>query len=368
MTEAYNVTPQQAASMLQAMITLNRKNAENGTPRRGVMIWGSMGIGKSSVVKQIANEMGYEVIDERLSQIDPSDLRGIPVPTKNKDEVEVNWAIPSHFPKDGCKDTLLFLDELPNANPAVQQAAYQLILDGQVGQYKLPNNVVVIAAGNTENDKGAIYRMPAPLVNRFIHIEMATSFDDWYTFALNSNFNSLVVSYLQKFRDHLFQFNPDNCSRGFATPRSWEAVSEIMNLDIDDVKTKEDLIIGAIGLEVASQFMSFATIASKIPDVEDIFKGKVKKWNIKDHGDTIGLEYAVINIIAAGLKRKANDGDYEKCFENAFNFLCTQMNAEMVTVAVTTMIKRLKLSPVVKGEFGEWLKKNAETFKLVREL
>src|SRR5690606_13846188 len=119
-------------AMLQSLIMLNRHNAEQGKNRRGIMIHGAMGIGKSSIVKELAKEMGYNVIDERLSQIEPADLRGIPVPRDVDNGVEVHWAVPAHFPKEGCEDTILFLDELPNANPTVQQAAYQLILDGEI--------------------------------------------------------------------------------------------------------------------------------------------------------------------------------------------------------------------------------------------
>lgn len=363
--DQYNVNPERASEMLKALIQLNRANAEQNKSRRGIMMWGAIGIGKSSILRQVADELGYNVIDERLSQIDPSDIRGVPVPFKVGDEeVKVDWAIPSHFPREGCEDTILFLDELPNANPSVQQAAYQLVLDGEIGQYKLPSNVVVVAAGNRESDKGAVHRMPAPLVNRFVHIEMETTFDDWFTYAINNDFHPLVVSFLQRFKDQLFNFNPKNCSRGFGTPRSWEAVSEILHLNNVDNEVKEDLIIGAVGLEAGSQFNAFSSIASNLPDIEKVMKGKVTKLENDNEEDSIGLNFTAMNMIAMELRRNAQHENYETYFENAFKFVSNNMNLEMTTVYVTTIINRMELAPIVSGAFGEWLKENSNVINI----
>ena len=351
--------------MLRVLIKLNRKNTEKGGKRRGIMIWGAMGIGKSSIVAQVARELGYNLIDERLAQIEPADLRGIPVPQDtDSGEVEVKWAIPAHFPRKGCKDTILFLDELPNANPSIQHAAYQLILDGEIGQYKLPDNVIVIAAGNREQDKSAVYRMPAALANRFVHIEMETKFEDWYLHALKNDFNPVVISYLQRFETHLFKFDANNSSRGFATPRSWEAVSELLADDDYDEDVKLSLIIGAIGEEIGVQFVAFESIANKLPTTMDMLEGKVKTWKHTAKGeDTIGLEYTAVNVLAMALNKYKDSKEYDKYFTNAFTFMCTNLRMEMVTFAMTTILKRLGLKPVLGGKFSEWLKANAETFK-----
>uniref|UniRef100_UPI0025DB766D AAA family ATPase n=1 Tax=Sulfuricurvum sp. TaxID=2025608 RepID=UPI0025DB766D len=97
-------------------------------------LWGAPGIGKSSIIKQIARESGIECIDLRLSLMDPTDLKGIPF--YEKDSHSALWAPPSFLPREGRG--ILFLDELNSAAPAVQASAYQLILDRKVGEYTLP--------------------------------------------------------------------------------------------------------------------------------------------------------------------------------------------------------------------------------------
>ena len=110
------------------------------------------------------------------------------------------WAPPAELPTEEFAaqfdNIVLFLDEMNSAAPAVQAAAYQLILNRRVGQYKLPDNVLIVAAGNREADKGVTYRMPAPLANRFVHLELAVDFDDWFQWAVENDIHQDVVGYL----------------------------------------------------------------------------------------------------------------------------------------------------------------------------
>src|SRR6056300_646003 len=166
--------------------------------QRPVFLWGPPGIGKSELVADITNEMEGLMIDLRLGQMDPTDIRGIPY--YNKENNLMDWAPPIDLPsEDLAKDypvVVLFLDEMNSSAPAVQAAAYQLILNRRVGKYVLPDNVVMIAAGNRESDKGVTYRMPTPLANRFIHIEMRADFTAWADWAVNNNIHTDVVGYL----------------------------------------------------------------------------------------------------------------------------------------------------------------------------
>jgi len=149
--------------------------------RRPVFLWGPPGIGKSDLVKQIGDDAGREVIDVRLALWEPTDIKGIPY--YNADQGKMVWAPPAELPVDPESKAIIFLDELNSAPPAVQAAAYQLILNRRVGTYVLPKGVDVVAAGNREGDRGVTYRMPAPLANRFVHLEMKVDFDDWQDWA-----------------------------------------------------------------------------------------------------------------------------------------------------------------------------------------
>ena len=187
--------------------------------RRPVFLWGPPGIGKSDIVKQIGDEAGREVVDVRLALWEPTDIKGIPY--YNAEQGKMVWAPPSELPTEADSTAIIFLDELNSAPPAVQAAAYQLILNRRVGTYRLPDGVDVVAAGNREGDRGVTYRMPAPLANRFVHLEAKVDFDDWQEWAVNNNIHPEVVGYVGFAKQDLYDFDPKSSSKAFATPRSW---------------------------------------------------------------------------------------------------------------------------------------------------
>ena len=155
-------------------------------------LWGAPGIGKSSIVKQIAKEKNIGFIDLRLALMDPTDLKGIPF--YEKDSHTALWAPPAFLPREG--EGILFLDELNTAAPSVQASAYQLILDRRVGEYELPDGWAIVSAGNREGDRGVTYRMPAPLANRFVHFEMDVDVDDWRFWAYKIELDERIISYI----------------------------------------------------------------------------------------------------------------------------------------------------------------------------
>jgi len=146
-----------------------------------LMLWGPPGVGKSALVAQAARDAGLPMIDLRLSQLEASDLRGMPYQKDGR----VEWAIPAMLPDAGRHGPrgVLFLDEINATLPQVAAAAYQLILDRRLGDYRLPEGWAIIAAGNRLGDRGVTYAMPAPLANRFTHVELAPMIDDWLLWA-----------------------------------------------------------------------------------------------------------------------------------------------------------------------------------------
>jgi len=194
--------------------------------KRPLFLWGPPGIGKSELVEGITQELNGLRIDLRLGQMEPTDIRGIPF--YNKEVGKMDWAPPIELPDaETAKQypiVVLFLDELNSAAPSVQSAAYQLILNRRIGKYVLPDNVVMVAAGNRESDKGVTYRMPTPLANRFIHQEMKVDFASWQEWAVNNRVHKDVVGYLSFAKQDLYDFDAKSASRAFATPRSWSFV------------------------------------------------------------------------------------------------------------------------------------------------
>lgn len=245
-----------------------------------VMLWGPPGVGKSQAVRQLGKEIEKNtgktarITDVRLLLFNPIDLRGIP--TANADKTLAIWLKPQIFqmdPGDGVVN-ILFLDEISAAPPSVQAAAYQITLDRVVGEHKLPENCIVIAAGNRTTDKSVAYKMPKALANRLLHIEVEGSFNSWKEWAIRSGINFKVLGFLSFRQQHLMNFNSGNDDLAFATPRAWETVSNLLNHVDADVDKMYSLIAGVIGTGLAIEFRTWAKVYNDLPDIEDIFDGK----------------------------------------------------------------------------------------------
>ena len=226
--------------------------------KHSVFIWGAPGIGKSSAVTQVAKEKDLELIDLRISQLAPTDIRGLPY-TKNG---RAHFAPPSFLPTDG--EGILFLDELNMASPSVMGIAQQLILDRQVGDYKVPEGWFIVAAGNRTEDRAAISQMPAPVANRFIHFHIDSSLDSWKEYAIGAGINEKILAFLN-FRPQLL-YNFEKNQSAWPSPRSWEFANTLLNIDLS--------IESAVGSGAASEFYAYQTIYTELPNVDLIFNGE----------------------------------------------------------------------------------------------
>ena len=267
-------------------------------------IWGPPGIGKSSIVKQIASDHDYEFIDLRLSLLDPTDLKGIPF--FDKENNQAIWASPNFLPKEKNSKGILFLDEINTAAPSVQASAYQLVLDRKVGDYQLPDGWSIIAAGNRENDRGVTYRMPPPLANRFVHLEMEVDFEDWKTWAFENNINSTVIAYLNFDKSKLFAFDPIKNERSFPTPRSWEYVHKILNTNLHESLLHE-AVTGAIGEENSVDFLSFRKVMHKLPDIQAIINGELCEIQEEDTKVLFALCAGLVNALKSSQDKNSLD-------------------------------------------------------------
>ncbi len=312
------VSPNEAKRSLRKCIKIQRP----------VFMWGPPGIGKSDIVHQIGAEQERDVIDVRLSLWEPTDIKGIPY--YNADMKTMTWAPPSELPTDPESTAILFLDELNSAAPATQAAAYQLILNRRVGTYVLPKGVSIVAAGNRETDKGVTYRMPAPLANRFVHIELRTDFEDWLMWATNNRVHEQVVGYVSFAKSDLYDFDPRSPSRAFATPRSWSFVSELLQDDDLPENTLTDLVAGAIGEGLAVKFMAHRKVAKQMPKPEDILAGKVTKCDIKEISAMYSLTTSMCYELQEADKKKAKNWD--EMSDNFFAFMMDNFPTELVVM------------------------------------
>jgi hypothetical protein len=169
---------------------------------------------------------------------------------------------------------ILFLDEISAAPQSVQAAAYQITLDRVVGEHKLPDNCIVIAAGNRTTDKSVAFKMPKALANRLLHMEVEGSFSSWKQWAIQSGIHPKVLGFLSFRQNYLMKFDAATEELAFATPRSWEMVSNILNYVCEDVDKMLQLISGVVGLGVAIEFRTWTRVYDDLPDLQEIFDGK----------------------------------------------------------------------------------------------
>ena len=322
---------------------------------RPVFLWGPPGVGKSDIVHQIGAEQNREVIDVRLSLWEPTDIKGIPF--YNPDMQSMTWAPPIELPSDPNSTAILFLDELNSAAPATQAAAYQLILNRRVGTYHLPKGVSIVAAGNRESDKGVTYRMPAPLSNRFLHLEVKVSFDDWQEWAINNKINEQVIGYVGFAKQDLYDFDPKSSSRAFATPRSWSFVSDLLGDENLPNSTLTDLVSGAIGDGLAVKFMAHRKIASKLPKSEAILSGEVKKLDVKEISAMYSLTISLCYELRTSSERK--DSNWNNQADYFFRFMMDNFPTELVVMGAKVALTQYNLpfDPSALPSFDEFHEK-----------
>ena len=311
--------------------------------KRPIFLWGPPGIGKSDIVGQITHDLGNShLIDIRLSLWEPTDIKGIPYFDTNINKMV--WGAPAELPSEELAAKydyiVLFLDEMNSAAPSVQAAAYQLILNRKVGQYTLPDNVVIVAAGNRDADKGVTYRMPAPLANRFIHLELRVDFDDWFSWSVDNKQHNDVVGYLTFAKHDLYDFDPRSSSRSFATPRTWSFVSELLEDDLDE-GTTTDLIAGAVGEGLAVKFMAHRKVASSMPNPSDILLGKVKEMKTKE----VSAMYSLTVSLCYELKEASdkNDKKFDEKVNNFLRFAMDNFETEMVVMGIKLALAQYQL-------------------------
>jgi len=304
-------------------------------------LWGAPGIGKSSIVKQIAQENDLDFIDLRLALMDPTDLKGIPF--YDKESHTALWAPPAFLPREG--KGILFLDELNSAAPAVQSSAYQLILDRRVGEYELPEGWAIVAAGNREGDRGVTYRMPAPLANRFVHFELEVSVDDWREWAYKYGLDSRIIAYISYKNEHLFTFDAKNESKSFATPRSWEYVGNILKASIAPALLLET-VSGAVGRDVAVSFLSFLKVMDKLPDIQKILTAEEFAYS-----DEVDVLYA----LSSGLVSHYLQNPREEQLENLLRYTL-ELQGEFA-VMIAQDLQRAGIIMEGSDVFKEWVRK-----------
>jgi len=280
------------------------------------MIWGPPGIGKSSIVGTVSNRLNLQLVDLRLSQLAPTDLRGLPVP---RDGVST-WYPPEFLPRSGRG--ILFLDEINLAPPAMQGVAQQLILDRRVGSYRLPDEWFVWAAGNRKEDRASVFEMPAPLANRFLHVSVEADFDSFREYALRTEIEEQILAFVA-FRPQLLHRTSPN-EPAWPSPRSWMMASELHANGLS--------VAPAVGSDTAAEFSAFVRLYETMPNLDEIMDGT----QAPDFPDEASSRYAATIGLAV---RCAGTEATDVQILNASRWLAERAPLEWFQLFVTDVIR-----------------------------
>jgi MoxR-like ATPase len=318
-----------------------------------VMLWGPPGVGKSQMVAQTAARHGAPVIDIRLSQMEPSDLRGIPFRTGES----VDWAVPSILPdarRHGPKG-ILFLDEITSAPPSVSAAAYQLILDRRLGNYQVPAGWAIFAAGNRQGDRGVTYAMPAPLANRFSHFEVEANLEDWAQWAYDNAIDDRLIGFLRFRPELLFEFDPARNPAAFPTPRSWEFAHRALQKFADVPDLLGPSLSACVGQAAGIELMAYLNNLARMPDLDAIVEGR----GVEAPKD-VDLQYAVASALVTRAIRSKGQPDASAKLGNILDFAGKFPLREMGVMLVSDMHRNVGQQLFTIPQFAQWANQVAD--------
>lgn len=318
-----------------------------------VMLWGAPGVGKSQGVRQIATNITkvtgkhVHVTDVRLLLFNPVDLRGIP--TANADKTLAVWLKPHIFQMDESTDVvnILFLDEISAAPPSVQAAAYQITLDRVIGEHRLPDNCIVIAAGNRTTDKSVAYTMPKALANRLCHLEICSNYESWHNWAIENKIHESVVGFLAYKPQLLMQSETSQKNdNAFTTPRSWEMISNILTYISAELNDVFPMIVGCIGEKTANEFAAWYEMFQNVPPVDKIFAGT--------HTMVPQLPN-ILFALTAHIVGYAREHHEEKELDNALKYV-SKLSVEFRNKVFFDLLKIREVRPALKKNelFCQW--------------
>ena len=334
--------PAQLLTVLELEFTSTRVG--HHTP---VMLWGPPGVGKSQMVAQVAAKHGVPVIDIRLSQMEPSDLRGIPF----RIEQRVEWAVPAILPdtQRHGPEGILFLDEITSAPPSVSAAAYQLILDRRLGEYLVPPGWAIFAAGNRQGDRGVTYAMPAPLANRFSHFEVDTNLDDWVAWAYANGIDERVIAFLRFRPELLFDFDPAHNPVAFPSPRSWEFAHRALQKFDGKLPLLQGTLQACVGPAAGVELNAFINSLDQMPDLDAIVAGDEVQVPRE-----IDLQYAVAAALVGRAIRAADTADATAVIGRILAYAGRFPQREMGVMLVSDLHRAIGERLFQVPEFTDW--------------
>jgi len=338
--------PKHAVKVLSTLI-------KNG---KSVLLKGAPGVGKSDIVAQVCEELGYELIISHPVVSDPTDFKGLPYAANGSAEFLPFGDLRKIM--EATEPTVYFLDDLGQAAPSVQAACMQLLLARQINGKKISDKVTFIAATNRKEDKAAVSGILEPVKSRFSTIiELTPNLDDWVSWAMTHNIPTCLISFLRWRPNLLNDFKATKDITNSPCPRTvaqlgglyHDMVSYINNKNTgESTAILHEVFSGAVGEGFAAEFMGFLKVYKRLPDVDAMLQ-RPQQAHIPGEPDVL---HALIGVLV----KKTNKQTVEAVYTIASR---DEMPPEFATLLVKDMITAYP-EAMSSQAYVRWITKNKD--------
>ena len=335
--EIYNIIKTSAENLI------NNPDLAGSLP--AIMLRGAPGVGKSTIVRSVAKELGIGFIDVRLAQMERVDFAGLPSVREGMTE----WNVPSFWPRDVKSKGIILLDEITSAPSDCQVAAYSVVLDRRIpnSNYVLPNGWLIVAAGNRTCDRAVVKTMSSALANRFVHFEVEAKSEDWVKWAIVNDINPAIIGFINYRPSHLLKMEGQNLEQGWPSPRSWERVSNVIKMFNGNIELLRKVVYGLIGNGVGLEFMEFYKMSAEFDSILEVMLNDKAEFTLPDKNDK---KYAVASAVIYHLWNGTDEKDTEARINGFYRILSKMPNDFGAMMIRSAMLgnKKVKLMDAMK--------------------
>lgn len=322
------VSAMELSHLLRLNLNMLARDPQQAKLLPPLMVWGAPGLGKSSIMQQVASELGIGFIDVRLAQREPVDIRGLPVPGEDC----VKWLVSSDWPRDPASRGIILFDEITAADRSLQVAAYEFILDRRLGElYHVPDGWYICAAGNRTEDRAVAATMSSALANRFMHVELGEDVESWIDWARGNNIRPEVMGFIRFRPEALFRQKGENLERGWPSPRAWERVSRMLDVMAGENENMiRKMVYGLVGNPAGVEFMEALKMSQSLEDVKKMMTDASAPVKIPERSDA---RYALVSAMGYYLWT-GKDEKEENTLIEGFYRICMKLPSDFASMAM----------------------------------